>query len=120
MNGLLRRNFFGLDRPVRIKIEPAPPFRPMTHEEFGATRIPSALLTADEKSEFLCLWRFISKSENLATNSLATLFLALGFLLHLKFILAETRKKLIESLILYLLVSLSFFIIWRVYKVYIF
>jgi hypothetical protein len=106
MNGLLRRNFFGLDRPVRIKIEPAPPFRPMTHEEFGATRIPSALLTADEKSEFLCLWRFISKSENLATNSLATLFLALGFLLHLKFILAETRKKLIESLILYLLVSL--------------
>ena len=27
----------------RIKIEPAPPFRPMTHEEFGATRIPSAL-----------------------------------------------------------------------------
>ena len=40
-----------------------------------------------------------------------------GFDLRLKFVLAETRKNLIESLILYLVVSLSFFIILRVYKV---
>ena len=76
----------------RIKIEPAPPFRPMTHEEFGATRIPSALQQSSSlqmKNQSSCVCGDLS--QNLATNSVAT-FLALGCLLRHKLVLAETRN----------------------------
>ena len=95
----------------------------MTHEEFGATRIPSALQQSSSlqmKNQSSCHSGDLSQNLKISPRIWWRYFLALGFVLRLKFVLAETRKNLIESLILYLLVSLSFFIILRVYKVDIF
>ena len=82
----------------KIKIEPAPPFRPMTHEEFGATRIPSALQQSSSlqmKNQSSCVCGDLSQNLKISPRTRWRLFLwALGFLLRQKFVLAEIQKKI--------------------------